>query len=647
MPAVNIPLTAFSVVFVVVMVVLSATLVVPVDAAGDVEPVPFDDTFSLGLTGAAVQQVEQRGLSIPRVEVYYSGFKYVVGFHGVESYVAEQQRTGHEERFGQPVAAFVTDYADANPSLTDEGYLTADSSETEFVPAEEAVVVVGSRARLPNGPVAVPFSDPDAAASFADEHGGEVVPWTDVLDEVPARDPASESAFRGAVENRSEWANESGAATTDRDDRPTSVVVGEDEETLDEAVAAAPPNTTVELPPGTYHTDGLTVNKSLTIAGAGNETTIRGDGNGSVLTLGGSRTTLTDVKIDGVGDVGSRRGELNSSELEGLDWSENIELAYGQGDAAVRLIGADRSLIEDVSIETPASGIVALESQDAVVRSSTVDVTGGSVDGFMGLVAMYDPIVVEDNRFAGGRDGVYTHRADGTVVRDNVFRDGRYGIHEMYTSGLLLRNNTARNTSAGIFMMARPSDNLVVGNDVRDSGVGISTAGSHSYFASNVVADNENGFSVSSSQSLYTHNTVAGNDVGLRAADALATNLVTANDIVGNEQAATSSIGPLRVWTVGERGNYWGPVPGTDSDGDAHYERAFRPTGPVDSRVQTAPGTWTLARSPAIDIVRTVQETVPGLRATGVVDVAPRTDPARPETLAELRESGNVTEVAG
>ncbi|GAB7093960.1 hypothetical protein JCM30237_11120 [Halolamina litorea] len=645
MPARTLPLTAFVVVSVVVMLGLSATLVVPVGAAGDVDPVPFDDTFTLGLTDETIRKVDQRGLSVPRVEMYYSAYEYVVGFYSIGSYVAEQGRTGHERRFGKPVAAFVSDYAGVNASLTTEGYLTADGT-VEFVPAEETVVVVGSRARLPSGPVAVPFSNRDAAASFVDDYGGEIVPWAAVEEAVPAREPASASTLQSAVENRSSWANRTVAAVTDRDERPTSVVVGEDEATLDEAVAAAPPNTTVELPPGTYHTDGLTVNKSLTIAGAGNATTISGNGNGTVLTLAGSGTTVTDLRIDGVGDVGSRRSMLNASQLAGLGWSKNVELAYGRGDAAIRLIGADRSLIENVSIETPASGIVVLDSGGTVVRSSTVAVAPGDQGGFMGLVAMYDAIVVEDSRFSGGRDGVYTHRADGIVVRDNVFGDSRFGIHAMYTSDSLLSNNTARDTNAGIFMMTRPSGNLVVGNDVRDSRVGISTSGTRSYFAGNVLADNGNGFNVYSSQSLYTHNTIVGNNVGLRAGDALATNLVTTNDIVENEQGATARVGPLRVWTVGDRGNYWGPVPGTDTDGDGHYDRAFRPTGPVDAHVQSTPGAWTLARSPAVDLVRTVQETVPGLRATGVVDLTPRTTPARPDVLADLRDSGNTTEVA-
>jgi parallel beta-helix repeat protein len=336
---------------------------------------------------------------------------------------------------------------------------------------------------------------------------------------------------------------------------------------------------------------------------------------------------------------------LNDSQLEDVGWSKNVELAYGRGDAGVRLADASGSLLANVHVETPASGVVVLNSSGSVLRNLDVNITQSSADGFMGVVAMYDPIVVEESRFDGGRDGVYTHRADGIVVRDNRFTDSRFGVHEMYTSNSLIRNNTVRDTRTGVIVMTRPAGNLVVGNDIRESLVGISTAGSHSYFAANILTDNDRGLDILSSQSLYMENTIVDNGIGVRGGTGLATNLVTANDVVDNDQPATADRGSLRVWTVGDEGNYWGPVPGFDDDGDGHYERAFRPTGPVDSRVDSTPGAWTLAQSPAVEVVRRVQSTVPGLRAAGVVDTAPRARPVRPETLATARGTANETEV--
>jgi nitrous oxidase accessory protein NosD/nitrous oxide reductase accessory protein NosL len=626
----------------VVVVVLSGAFAVPVQSS-DLEPVPFEDTVTLGMTGAVIQQSRAEETAIPKVQVYYSGYEYVVGYYGLESYVVEQRRTGHDRQFGRPLAVFVTDFTDTGAALTEEGYLTIEPGRVAgFVPARDTFVVVGSRARVPTGPVSVPFSERSAAEAFAAEHGGDVVPWPQVQDRLDPADRLGRERFAAAVSERSTWANETVGQSRTLRDRPVSVVVGEDEPTLAAALAAAPPNTTVRLPPGTYTTSGLTVEKPLTVDGAGSETLIRGDENGTVLRVDAEAVAITDLRIDGVGPVGSRSASEAANETADRDsgWSEKIELAYGRGDAAVAMRAANGSLVENVRIDTPSNGIIVRRSSGVVVRNLTLYGTAKPHDGFMGVVAMYDPIVVEDSRFVGGRDGVYTHRADGTVVRDNRMSDGRFGIHQMYTSEALFRNNTIRNESVGVVLMTRPVGNLVVGNDVRYSHVGIASAGSDSYYAENVLVANERGLDVSGKRSLYTHNTVVGNRIGLRGSTLLPTNHVTANDVVGNERVVESDLGPLRVWTVEGAGNYWGPMPATDRDGDGHYERAFRPTGAVDARLHDAPGARTLARSPAIGLIREVQGAVPGLRSTGVVDSAPRVRPARPEVLADARAAG-------
>ena len=86
-------------------------------------------------------------------------------------------------------------------------------------------------------------------------------------------------------------------------------------------------------------------------------TTVRGDGNGSVVNVDADRVGLVDLRIEGVGDVGSRRSQLNASELN-VSWSENVELAYGRGDAAVRLFGANESLVAGVHVEIDRKSVV-------------------------------------------------------------------------------------------------------------------------------------------------------------------------------------------------------------------------------------------------------------------------------------------------
>jgi nitrous oxidase accessory protein NosD len=214
---------------------------------------------------------------------------------------------------------------------------------------------------------------------------------------------------------------------------------------------------------------------------------------------------------------------------------------------------------------------------------------------------------------------------------------GRYGVHEMYTSDLLVANNTIRGTKGAVVLMTRPANNAVVDNRAVDNRAGIVAVGDASLFADNVVANNRIGFNLGSTRSLVTDNTVAGNRIGFRAVTLLPTNDVVGNDVVGNERPAVVSGGPVHVWSVDGRGNYWGPVPGLDRDGDGTVDRPFRPTGRVDVVASRAPGGPTLSRAPALGLLRAVAGSVPGLREGGAVDTAPRTEPVHPDRLREVR----------
>jgi nitrous oxidase accessory protein NosD/nitrous oxide reductase accessory protein NosL len=619
------------------LLVGSASFAVPAQPTADLSPVPFEDTVAVGMTAASLQLSASENLTTPKVEVYYSGYQYVVGYYGLDAYVDAVTSPEHTRRYGRPVATFVTDYAGTNVHLTDEGYLAIDPTRVAgFVPAGETYVVVGSEARTPSGPVAVPFSDRDEAEAFAGEHGGSVVPWAELPGRLTPSLSTDRDAFERAITERSRWADGAASEARTLRDRPVSVVVGEDAPTLTAAVERAPPNTTVRLPPGTYE-GNVTLDKPLTVTGAGNATRVVGDGTGTVLRVAAPRVALTDLNVSGVGPNGT------ATELSGnvANWTQRVELAYGRGDAGVEVGGAPGTLLANLTVTTPSNGFIVRRSPGAVLENVTVRGSPEPLEGYMGVVAMYDRVVVQRSTFVDGRDGVYTHRADGSVIRHNHMESGRFGVHEMYTSNLLVRENHARDETIGIVLMTRPAGNVVVDNDVRDSEIGLATSGTASYYARNVLADNARGLSIGGSRSLVVHNTVVGNEVGLRGATILPTNSVYANDVVDNERTVRVGTGPVRVWSAGGEGNYWGPLPFRDRDGDGHYDRSFRPSSPVGERAQV-PGAPTLARSPALDTLRAVQGTVPGLRESAVVDDAPRTRPARPVVLSRVR--ANVTD---
>jgi nitrous oxidase accessory protein NosD len=359
---------------------------------------------------------------------------------------------------------------------------------------------------------------------------------------------------------------------------------------------------------------------------------VTGDGTGTVLTVRSPDVAVSSLSVAGVGDrqVGQAR--------EGDAWDDRIRLVYGRGDAGIRLADAHGALVENVTIDTPANGVVALNSTGAVVRDSTIRGSDRPEDGFMGVLAMYSKMVVEDTTFVGGRDGVYTHYANGIVVRNNTMSSLRYGLHEMYTSDMLAANNTVRDATVGIILMTRPTGISLVRNDVRNARIGISTAGGASYVRKNVLVDNEQGLAIGTDRSLYTRNTLVGNDVGIRAAMLLPTNTVVENDVVDNDRPLeVSTLGIRQLWAENGRGNHWGEIPGFDRNGDGIVDRPYRPSDPVDRRGDASAGGYVLTRAPATQALRQFQQAVPGLRGVSVVDPAPLETPVRPAVLDRVQ----------
>ncbi|WP_123538430.1 NosD domain-containing protein [Halosimplex salinum] len=611
------------------LVLLGASAFLVQPSTEDVRPVRFDETIQLGMTGVDVQTAEQRGYALPKAEVFYGQYEYVVGYYGVESLVDHLRSGTARRQFGDPLAVFVSDFSGTRPYLTDGGYVDLrDDPSLGFARATDAVYVVDSAARTPAGPTVVPFSDRTDADAFAGEYGGQIATWDELPAAVGEGRPTAAAAFRESVRTRSAWADRTVAARSDLRSRPVSTVVGDDEPSLSAALAAAPPNTTVVLPAGRYDAN-VTVDKPVTIRGSGTETVLDGGGTGTVVTVRSDRVAVTSLTVTGVGPVGSRAppddGPVSST------------LVYARSDAGVALIGANESLVADLHVDTASTGVSLRRSDRSVVRNLTVRGAETIAEGSMGVIPIRSSVVVEDSRFRGGRDAVYTHRADGSVIRGNVAADMRYGVHEMHTSSLLVRDNTIRETEGGIILMTRPANNLIVGNRAVDNRAGILTIGDTSFFADNVMARNRIGFNLGSTRSLVTNNTIADNEVGIRTVTLLPTNDVVDNDVVGADRPAVTTSGPVRVWTVGDRGNYWGPVPGLDRDGDGAVDRPFRPTGRADLVASRAPGGPTLARAPVFGLLRAASGGVPGLREAGAVDTAPRTDPVRPDVLREVQ----------
>ncbi|MFC4543875.1 NosD domain-containing protein [Halosolutus amylolyticus] len=589
------------------------------------DPVAFDDTVPVGLTLEAEYALGD-DVALPRAQVFYSQYQYVVGYYGVETFVENQRGPDHEQRFGHPLAVYVSDYGGTGIELTDEGYPVTDRSPG-WIAAEEAWYVVDSDARTPAGDTVVSFADREEAAAFAETHGGTLHAWDSLL-EVPFESDDATVA-RDRVDDRRDLADERVDAAERLAERPTSVVVGEDAATVQGAIDEAPANTTVVVPEGVY-AETIEIDRPITLAGERNAT-IRGDGNGTVITVTTDRAAIQGLDIEGVGNR-TKGGEELPVEMDDEAWDATFTKYYAGTDAGIGAYTAEELLIEDVRIDTPASGIITYESTDAVIRNVTVVGPEDPSDGLAGMLLYHSPVVVEDSTVMGARNGIYLFRSPTAVVRSNAVEGNQIGVHLMHTNDALIADNELRGQeNAGLYIMTGPVGNAVVGNTVRDAAIALSVGGSDTYVASNLVADSELGLLVGSTASIYENNVIAGNDVGAEVSAMLPTNRVVGNDFVGNDAHADARSGPLRVWSDGDAGNYW-QGSATVADGD-RADMSYSPTDAIDRRLHRTDGTPTLVRAPALRALAGLEGSVPGMRTGSIVDQAPTCEPNNPDLL--------------
>lgn len=631
------PRTVFGVVGVLVLLG-SAPFAASVSTEPQSETVEFGHTKSVGVPSTVVREAQRTGMVLPKAEVFYSQYRYVVGYYGISSLLGSLQ-TGHDQSLGRPLTIYVSDFSGTNVSVNDEGNLwipETSPSTPGWVAATDAYFVVNSTATVPTRDLAiVPFSNRTDAEAFADRYGGEIRRWAGVK-RLPVEDlTRTHTEWQRVVGDRHQGANRTVAAGRALRNRPVSLVVGQDAPTLQAAVARAPANTTVALPPGTYNVSDLHVRKPLSLHGTGpNATRIVGDRNGSVISVSAPGTAVANLSISG---VGPNRSGVNRTPSEiRVDQNAtlyNMRKVHGYGDAGIVFATARSSVVANVTINTSANGVIARDSPNVSITNLTVYGTKRWQDGFLGVSAVGSPLVVQDSQFYGGKVGVFTVDVTDVVVRDSFMEGMMLGSFNLYGRELLVANNTIEDTGFGVYVETRSYNTAVIENTVRNSGNGLIVEGTTNYVGRNVVTKNAHGIKVEGRYTLYTRNVLGFNRVGFESRELLSTNHVSSNDVIANQRPVEASAhNILHVW----RGNYWSSAPGVRRTPEGRLQRAFHPTGPADSvmdRVRYAP---VMARSPALQFVRQLRRLVPGLQASGVVDPAPRARPVRPTTVTRL-----------
>ncbi|MFC5368064.1 nitrous oxide reductase family maturation protein NosD [Salinirubrum litoreum] len=393
-------------------------------------------------------------------------------------------------------------------------------------------------------------------------------------------------------------------------DPPTAdgvaTVDGTDYDSLDAALDAAGSGDTVHLRgrfdgPVTVETPGVT------LAGAGvEETVLAGDGEGTVLTLSAANVTVRGLWVR---DAGWNASANDAAIWVAGDGSAVVDCRVTDTTFGVWIDGASEARVIDTTIvgresvrqhTNRGNGVQLWEATDAVVR---------------------------DNRITDVRDGIYYSFSSGVVARNNTLWDLRYGVHYMYSDGNRLADNTAFDNDVGYALMVSEDlqivDNVAVNNTGRSGhGILVKSVDDTEISGNHLVGNDKGLYVYNALNNTVADNLLLANRVGVHLTAGSVRERVTGNSFVRNDDAVKAVVESEVVWNA-SRGNYWATASVADADDDGISETRYRPEGLLDRVTAEHPAARVFVGSPAFDLVRLAERTLPAVETPGVVDEHP------------------------
>ncbi len=417
-------------------------------------------------------------------------------------------------------------------------------------------------------------------------------------------------------------------------------------EPLQAIVDAAAPGDVLRLAPG-EHLGPVVVSRPLTLLGEPGAV-LKGNGQGSVVTLTAPDTAVRGLEIEGSG-----------MDLDALD----------SGVFATET--ATRALVEDNTVLGNLYGIYLHGSRDAVARGNRIEGlregrTSRSGSGVSVWNAPGAKVIGNDISF--GRDGIFANASKKNEFRGNSFSHLRFAVHYMYTNDSVIADNVSTGNIVGYAIMY--SNRLTVTGNVsdgdRDNGLLFNYANG-SEISGNVVRGGpqpaarwtSNGqrfsadadmpatgdgasaspakgmrigpekcvFIYNANRNRFSGNRFEGCEIGVHFTAGSEGNAMSGNAFIRNRNQV-KYVGTRSLdWSSGGRGNYWSDNPAFDLDGDGLADNPYRPNDVIDKVLWEAPAAKVLVNSPAVQVIRWAQARFPAAFPGGVVDNHPLMKP--------------------
>jgi nitrous oxidase accessory protein len=372
---------------------------------------------------------------------------------------------------------------------------------------------------------------------------------------------------------------------------------------LTEAIRIAPARSRIVITAGTYREPTIVIDKPLEIIGEG-WPVLDGEGARQIMSIGADDVTVRGLVF------------------------RNVGASFVEDRAAIKITKASGCVIDGNRIDDAFFGIyLAAVTRCRVTRNVLQGslATEASSGNGIHLWSSSD-IVVEDNRIAGHRDGIYLEFSRGATVRGNISeRNLRYGLHFMYSDDCAYVANIFRRNLAGVAVMY--AKRVVMTDNRFEDNWGSASYGlllkeisdpriERNRFHRNTVGLLADG----AVRIIASGNEFSDNGWAVRLMASTYDGRFEGNDFIGNtfDVSSNSSESTNRM-----RGNYFDAYRGYDLDRDGYGDVPHRPVCLFSVLVEQNGPSVILLRSLFVDLLDAAERVLPVLTPARLVDERP------------------------
>ncbi|MBK8973462.1 MAG: nitrous oxide reductase family maturation protein NosD [Hahellaceae bacterium] len=349
---------------------------------------------------------------------------------------------------------------------------------------------------------------------------------------------------------------------------------------------------------------------------------------GAIIDAQGEGNALT-IKVSGVKVEGCTIRRWGS-DLTAMDSGIFIEKA------------AEGTAIMGNDLSGPGFGIWVDATKNVHIRSNRIQGDAGirSQDRGNGIhLYAVSGAQVSDNEVWHARDGIYIDTSNHNRLEGNRLRDLRYGIHYMYSHSNEVIGNLTRRTRTGYALMQSRQLTVIGNRSEHDQNYGIlMNYITYSTLQDNVVIDvrqgtsGDNMISGAEGKAIFIYNSLFNriqnnhfidSSLGIHLTAGSEDNTIVGNAFIQNQQQVKYVATRRQEWSHEGRGNYWSDYLGWDRDGNGVGDIPYEPNDNVDRLLWVYPQARLLMHSPAIELLRWVQQVFPVMKSPGVEDSHP------------------------